>query len=232
MARAKQKKNGNSKKKPGRPKKLDRKRLAQENGWYSQLKEDEIGRDEGTGEEFPYHHGLARLAALAGKVSERITFCHLDKIVYEDPRYYNLIAQVVVEVIFDDNTTWTGAADAHYANCNEFKAHPTATAETRALGRAYRRALGIRQIAFEEKSDVPEEEMTGEASNQQLSLIRKLCKDIDIELIDVIKKVTTRDDVTSIDHFNKKEAEEALRLLNELKGDKVKKEKKDARKSK
>jgi len=204
---------------------LNRKTLAQKNEWFKLLKEDEIGKGE-NGEEFPYFHGLARLAEQAGKTSERITMCKMDKILQANPSYYNLIAQVVVEVTFDDGTTWTGAADAHVGNCKHYKVHPTAMAETRALGRAYRRALGIKQVAFEEVSDVPEEEMTGEPSGAQIKLIRKFCKELDIDLIDVIKRVTTREDVTSVEHLNHGEASEALHVLNELKKDKVKTDKK------
>jgi len=203
--------------------------------WFKLLKEDEIGRDEKTGDEFPYFHGLKRLAELAGKTKERITHCNMDKIVKANPTYYNLIAQVVVEVEFDDGTSWTGAADAHLGNCKDFRNHPTALAETRALGRAYRRALNIRQASYEEISEVPEEQMTGEPSGPQIKLILKICKELDMEPIDIIKKVSKRDDVIKVEDFNLDEAEQAARILNEMRAAKnkeVKKKKKKAAKEK
>jgi hypothetical protein len=149
--------------------------------------------------------------------------------VKSNPNYYNLIAQVVVEVVFDDGTTWCGAADAHSGNCKEYRNHPTALAETRALGRAYRRALGIQEVAYEEVSEVPEEEMTGEPSGPQIKLIYKLCKNLDMEPIDIINKVTKRDGIVKIEQFTYDEAQEAARILNDLRTPKAKAAKKKAK---
>ena len=51
---------------------------------------------------------------------------------------------VVVEITFKSGQLWSGAADVSKANCmEEYAKHPTATAESRAEGRALRKALGI-----------------------------------------------------------------------------------------
>lgn len=61
----------------------------------------------------------------------------------------NFTSTVVVEVTFTDygggkGGLWSGAADVSKDNCmEEYARHPTATAESRAEGRALRKALGI-----------------------------------------------------------------------------------------
>lgn len=219
--------------KPGAKKKLNRKEMAVNNEWYARLKEEEIGHDEKSGEDFVYFRGLARLAEEAGKVSERIIDSSLESMVSSDSKYYKLISKVVVEVTFDDNTIWCGIADAHHGNCLKYANHPSALAETRALARAYRRALGIHIVAFEETSTAEEGVMTGEPTSSQVSLIRTLAKKYDIKLIDVIKRVTKRDEVTAIEHLNYDEAQEAARYLNnEVASEVAKKERKDERQKK
>lgn len=56
----------------------------------------------------------------------------------------NFTSTVVVEITFKDGQLWSGAADVSKLNCmEEYAKHPTATAESRAEGRALRKALGI-----------------------------------------------------------------------------------------
>lgn len=57
----------------------------------------------------------------------------------------NFTATVVVEITFQGTgAIWSGAADVSKENCmEEYAKHPTATAESRAEGRALRKALGI-----------------------------------------------------------------------------------------
>lgn len=216
--------------KPGIKKKLNRKEMAMNNEWYARLKEEEIGHDDKSGEDFVYFRGLARLAEEAGKISERIIDSSLQTLTSNNSKYYNLIAKVVVEVSFDDNTIWCGVADAHQGNCLKYSNHPSALAETRALARAYRRALGIHIVAFEETSTAEEGVMTGEPTSSQLSLIRTLAKKYDIKLMDLIQRVSKRDEVTVIEHLNYDEAQEAARYLNnEVAAEVAKKERKDER---
>ena len=219
--------------KPGskrQPKKNSRKKLALSNEWYSRLRDDEIGHDEKSGEQFVYFRGLARLAEEAGKVSERIVNNSMQPMAKLNNQYYNMVAQVVVEVTFDDGTVWCGIADAHEGNCLKYANHTSALAETRALSRAYRRALSINVVAFEETSPVDEGVTTGKPENSQLSLIRKLASKYDIKLIDVIKNVTKREEVTTVEHLNYDEAQEAARFLNEVGSKVAKEERKDERK--
>jgi len=211
-------------------KKLDRKKLALSGDWYARLREEEIGHDDKSGESFVYFRGLARLAEEAGKVSEKIISNTLQPL-KKSGEYYNMIAQVVVEVTFNDGTVWCGIADAHEGNCLKYANHTSALAETRALARAYRRALNIHVVAFEETSPVDEGVTTGKPENSQLALIRKLASKHDIKLIDVIRQVTKREEVTTIEHLDYNEAQEAARYLNEKVGlEAAKKERKNERK--
>lgn len=218
--------------KPGKrkPKAMNRKQLALNGEWYKRLREDEIGRDEKSGESFVYFRGLARLVEEAGKISEKIISNSLQPIIKSDNKYYNMIAQVVVEVGFDDGTVWCGIADAHDGNCLKYANHTSALAETRALARAYRRALNIHVVAFEETSPVAEGVLTGKPENSQLSLIRKLASKYNIKLIEVIKNVTKREEVTTIEHLDYNEAQEAARFLNEVGLTVAKEERKNERK--
>lgn len=214
-------------------KKLDRKKLALSGDWYARLREEEIGHDDKSGESFVYFRGLARLAEEAGKISERIISNTLQPVkkTGKSGEYYNMIAQVVVEVVFSDGTVWCGIADAHEGNCLKYANHTSALAETRALARAYRRALNIHVVAFEETSPVDEGVTTGKPENSQLALIRKLASKHDIKLIDVIRQVTKREEVTTIEHLDYNEAQEAARYLNEKVGlDAAKEARKNERK--
>jgi hypothetical protein len=63
-------------------------------------------------------------------------------------------ATVVVKVFFEDGRHWSGAADCRLGNARDgFHRYTTALAETRALGRALRRALGIELCTLEEVRD-------------------------------------------------------------------------------
>lgn len=223
--------------KPGsknKTKKVSRKDLAISNEWYKKLREDEIGRN--NGEEFVYFKGLCRLSQEAGQVSEKITKCEITPIIYEDQdgrTKYKLIAQIAVEICFDDGTTWCGSADAHVGNCQKYAEHPTALAETRALARAKRRALGINEVvSYEEISDAKEDEVNGPANSSQIALIERLCKKLGVKPIDIIEEVTKREDVISVKHLNYGEAQEASRILNDMVADKEKQRRKDERRKK
>jgi len=219
------------KKKRGRPKKAKRKDMAINGEWYHKLRDNEIGKDEKSGDEFPFFSGLARIADEAGKVSERVIKTEFFRIPRPDDGYA-LAAHVVVEVAFDDGTVWCGSADAHPGNCVAFIGHPTALAETRALGRAYRRALGIHKICFEEKTDGEncEHEMINQPSPQQLRLIRHMASKHDIKLIDVISNVTNREDVTALEDLTYKEAQAASRYVASVADKKAMRKRKDERK--
>jgi len=113
-----------------------------EEGWtdyvLSLLRKDEM--QDGN----PTLFGLRRIAQ---QLISRIVECRT--LVKQIPNpTNNFTATVVVEVTFDNRGgkggLWSGAADVSKLNCmEEYAKHPTATAESRAEGRALRKALGI-----------------------------------------------------------------------------------------
>lgn len=68
------------------------------------------------------------------------------------------LIQAIVDVTFSDGTIWSGAGDSNpNSTSSEFFAYPTAVAESRALSRALKRALGITMVASEEVGFAPDE---------------------------------------------------------------------------
>jgi len=195
--------------------KNERRELALNRGWFSRLKDDELGKDEETGEEFVYFKGLSRLVEEAGKVSEEITHFHTDILTNPHNNQYNIVCQIIVKVTFNDGTSWTGAADAHIANCRKYKVHPTAMAETRALARAYRRALGIYTVSYEETASEEDEGlMTDQITGPQVKLIETQLKKNKLNLIDIISKVTDRE-IYKVEDLSYKEAQVLIKVLND-----------------
>lgn len=84
--------------------------------------------------------------------------------------------------------TVSGAADVYWGNCDKiYRNHPVAVAETRAEGRALRRALKLRKVvAAEELSkeieDNPNGDNISKISNNQINFIDVLSKRMDINV--------------------------------------------------
>ena len=194
--------------------KNERRELALNRGWFSRLKDDEIGKDEETGEDFVYFKGLSRLVEEAGKVSEEVTHTTFQVLTGSDNKY-NIITQVFVRVFFNDGTSWIGAADAHIANCRKYKVHPTAMAETRALARAYRRALGIYTVSYEETASEEDEGlMTDAITGPQVKLIETQIKKNKLNFNEVMRRITDRE-VYKAQDLTYKEAQALIKLLND-----------------
>lgn len=93
-------------------------------------------------------------------------------------------ATAIFKVIFDSIGTirsFVGAANCIPKNMSENKygIFAVAIAETRAEGRAYRKALGIRSIAAEEAADVTLQESF--ITKNQISTIQMLCSKIGLD---------------------------------------------------
>jgi len=88
----------------------------------------------------------------------------------------NFTATVVVSVLFKDHSSWYGAADVSKLNCmEEYAKHPTATAESRAEGRALRKALGINVHTVDEVGlDPVDTSENGPISSNQVSAIETM----------------------------------------------------------
>ena len=82
----------------------------------------------------------------------------------------------------------TGAADVYWGNCDKiYRNHPVAVAETRAEGRALRRALKLRKVVAAEElakeiEDHPDENSTNKISSNQVNFIDVLAKRLNINV--------------------------------------------------
>jgi hypothetical protein len=103
--------------------------------------------------------------------------------------------------------TVNGAADVYWGNCDKiFRNHPVAVAETRAEGRALRRALRLRKVvAAEELAEEVEDidgDTVGKITNNQLNFMDVLCKRLDINAIKYLEKMNFSIDTDKLDHSN------------------------------
>lgn len=91
--------------------------------------------------------------------------------------------------------TVSGAADVYWGNCDKtYRNHPVAVAETRAEGRALRRALKLRKVvAAEELATNLEDDPTGDnvskISNNQINFIDVMSKRLNIDTVALIEKL-------------------------------------------
>ncbi len=126
--------------------------------------------------------------------------------VMQCPNVENLGRAVVVAKITIDkkdetglirSVRFSGSADVCARNCDApYNQYPVATAETRALGRAYRQALRVRKAAAEELSEnaeyaaeSPEDNM--KITDAQINGIESLCKRLNINLQALVNAGTT-----------------------------------------
>ena len=86
----------------------------------------------------------------------------------------------------------TGAADVYWGNCDKiYRNHPVAVAETRAEGRALRRALKLRKVVAAEElakeiEDHPDENSTNKISSNQVNFIDVLAKRLNINVRELL----------------------------------------------
>lgn len=106
-------------------------------------------------------------------------------------------ATVVCTIIFDNGKEFDGAADVFWGNCDKpFYKYPVAIAETRAEGRALRKALKLKKIVVaEEMSVVAEDENATSPDSQkvyitdtQINFIDLMCKRLDINVQKSVNK--------------------------------------------
>lgn len=93
-----------------------------------------------------------------------------------------------------NTVTTDGSADVYWGNCDKvYRNHPVAVAETRAEGRALRRALRLRKVVAAEEiakdiDDNPDSHNTNKISHNQLNFIDVLCKRLDINVLKMMDK--------------------------------------------
>lgn len=111
----------------------------------------------------------------------------------------------------------TGAADVYWGNCDKvFRNHPVAVAETRAEGRALRRALRLRKVvAAEEISEEIEDHVDGTSIDKitvnQVNFMDILAKRLNVD----IKKLIVSMDITEENIYNIK-YNDAVQIASKL----------------
>jgi hypothetical protein len=111
-----------------------------------------------------------------------------------------------------------GAADVYWGNCDKlFRNHPVAVAETRAEGRALKRALRLRKVVAAEEiakeiEDSPDNLTVGQISNQQINFIDVLAQRLNIDVIKLFKQNNL--DSTNIYTVSHDSAISIIRLLS------------------
>lgn len=116
-----------------------------------------------------------------------------------------------------NTVTVNGAADVYWGNCDKvFRNHPVAVAETRAEGRALRRALRLRKVLAAEEvvenieDDISMDNVT-KITNNQLNFIDVIAKRIDVNVLEVIKSLGIDEkDIKNILH------EDAVRIIKNM----------------
>lgn len=117
----------------------------------------------------------------------------------------------------------SGSADVYWGNCDKvYRNHPVAVAETRAEGRALRRALKLRKvIAAEEMAedieDHPDQNSVSKITNNQINFIDVIAKRLNINVTTLLKLNGLESvNIYSLDH---EDAVKIIRLLSSYQQD-------------
>lgn len=87
----------------------------------------------------------------------------------------------------------SGSADVYWGNCDKvYRNHPVAVAETRAEGRALRRALKLRKVIAAEEmvediEDHPDQNSVSKITNNQINFIDVIAKRLNINVAALLK---------------------------------------------
>jgi hypothetical protein len=152
---------------------------------------------------------------------------HSDSSVVQSPEPSNEKRATVTYSLtwYDNNTdvpesckikTVSGSADVYWGNCDKiYRNHPVAVAETRAEGRALRRALRLRKVvAAEEISENIEDDIHSDnvtkITNNQINFIDVIAKRLDINVISLCNKLEIKGNIRDILH------QDALSIIREL----------------
>lgn len=111
-----------------------------------------------------------------------------------------------------------GAADVYWGNCDKvYRNHPVAVAETRAEGRALRRALKLRKVVSAEEvtvetEDHPDLGNTSKITNNQINFIDVIGKRLNINIVQLLVKNNFK--AENIYNLSHEEAVSIIRLLS------------------
>lgn len=112
----------------------------------------------------------------------------------------------------------SGAADVYWGNCDKvYRNHPVAVAETRAEGRALRRALKLRKVVAaeeltEEAEDHPDANSVNKITNNQINFIDVIAQRLNINISKLLKQQSV--DVKNIYDLAHQDAVDIIRLLS------------------
>jgi hypothetical protein len=118
---------------------------------------------------------------------------------------------------FLNSRSVTGAADVYWGNCDKiFRNHPVAVAETRAEGRALRRALRLRKVvAAEELAEEIEDHIDGSSVDKitvnQINFVDVLSKRLNVD----VKKLLSSMDINEENIYNIK-YNDAVQIASKL----------------
>lgn len=93
------------------------------------------------------------------------------------------------------NRSVSGAADVYWGNCDKvYRNHPVAVAETRAEGRALRRALKLRKVVAAEElakdiEDHPDHDTINKITNNQINFMDVLAKRLNINPVKLMENL-------------------------------------------
>lgn len=116
-----------------------------------------------------------------------------------------------------------GAADVYWGNCDKiYRNHPVAVAETRAEGRALRRALRLRKVVAAEElakdiEDHPDENSVSKITNNQINFIDVLAKRLNINVGKLLENNSLES--KNIYTLNHEDAVTMIRLLSQYQQD-------------
>jgi len=135
-------------------------------------------------------------------VSHKLTFVLNDPSAPEESKYRSV----------------SGAADVYWGNCDKvYRNHPVAVAETRAEGRALRRALRLRKVIAAEEmvediDDHPDANSVNKITNNQINFIDVIAQRINID----VKKMLKLNNLDSENIYNlqHEDAVNIIRLLS------------------
>lgn len=117
---------------------------------------------------------------------------------------------------YNDVRSVSGSADVYWGNCDKiYRNHPVAVAETRAEGRALRRALKLRKVvAAEEIAANVEDDVTGDnvgkISSNQISFIDVMAKRLNIDVVKLLASMSLDKNIKALTHDN------AVSIIREL----------------
>lgn len=115
--------------------------------------------------------------------------------------------------------TTDGSADVYWGNCDKvYRNHPVAVAETRAEGRALRRALRLRKVVAAEElakdiEDHPDENSVSKITNNQINFIDVLAKRLNINVSKLLESNALES--KNIYSLNHDDAVTVIRLLSQ-----------------